>query len=214
VIALSRRYSLAAIALIASAVLAVAWHRAFAAHRDPCANPGEITRLPAYGSDFKVVPDHKATGERIPQLRVDGKLPLAAAGARPLEFRVSRAVGPYPFYARTFLILAQLPEDRAELQELRVGSDVLPVYRIFGDTLGAIRVTRYFLVQGMTPVARLLPSGMASAWPQLVSGTLPVTAFSVTAVGEPESLAAAESATQAWLAAAWSDFRRACQPGR
>jgi hypothetical protein len=212
VIPLSPRYSLAAFALIASAVLVVALHRAFAANHDPCANPDQISRLAAYGSDFKVVPDHKATGDRIPQLRVSGTLPPAVPGGAPLEFRVARAAEPYPIYARTFLSAAVLPEDQIGLRELRVGSDVLPVHRVFGDTLGAIRLTRYFLVQGVTPVARLLPSGIASAWSQLVSGTQPVTAFAVTAIAEPEALAAAESATEAWLSAAWSDFQRACQP--
>ena len=209
-IPLSRRHSGAALALITSALLAVGWHRAFAANLDPCADPEQLLRLAAYGSDYEVDVDHLGPGDRTPQQRVDGKLPPAVAGERPLAFRVARAAEPYPIYSRSFLVVPLLPEDRTELRELRVGSDVLPVYRVTDDSLGVIRFTRYLLIQGVDPVARLLPSGIASAWPQLVHGTLPVTAFVVSGAAKPEAFAEMEGAAEAWLAAVWTEFRSAC----
>lgn len=209
-IPLARRHSAAALALVASAVLAVGLHGAFAANFDPCADPAKVERLAAYGYDYQVS-EYLALGDRTPQRRVDGKLRNAVAGGPPFSFRVVRASEPYPIYSRAFLIVTLLPEDRSELRELRVGSDVLPVYRVFDDSLGVFRLTRYLLVQGLDPVARLLPSGVASAWQQLVGGTLPVTAFVVSAAGEPGALAETERAAEAWIAAVWTDFRNACR---
>jgi hypothetical protein len=139
-------------------------------------------------------------------------LHLDAYGDR---FTVSEHLGTgdwYPIYSRSFLIVTVLPGDRNELRELRAGSEVLPAHRVFDDSLGEIRLTRYFLVQGVSPVAHLLPSGIASALPQLLHGTLPVTAFAVTGVADTETLSDVEAAEEAWLVAAWSDFRRACRP--
>ena len=210
-IPLARRYNGATLALLAAAALALGLHRAFAAHFDPCADPAQLLQLDAYGHGF-TVSDHLATGDWYPQRRVDGSLPPAVPGGSPLWFRVARAESPHPIYRPTFLIVTLLPEDRSELREQRVGSDVLPVHRVFDDSLGEIRITRYVLVQGLSPVAHLLPSGIASALPQLLHGTLPVTVFVVTGIADTATLSAVEAAEEAWLSAAWSDFGRACRP--
>jgi hypothetical protein len=210
-IPLARHHSGATLALLAVAALALGLHRAFAAHFDPCADPAQLLHLDAYGDRF-TVSEHLGTGDWYPQQRVDGPLPPAVPRGSPLAFRMARAEAPYPIYSRSFLIVTVLPGDRNELRELRAGSEVLPAHRVFDDSLGEIRLTRYFLVQGVSPVAHLLPSGIASALPQLLHGTLPVTAFAVTGVADTETLSDVEAAEEAWLVAAWSDFRRACRP--
>ena len=211
-IPLAQRYSRSAIALLAIAVIAVALHRALAAHVDPCADPDRVLHLDAYGHDYKVE-EHLGTGDRYPQQRLDGTLPPAVPGGGELWFRVVRADEPFPIYSKSFLITLLLPEDRSELRELRVGSDALPVHRVFDDSLGKIRLTRYYVVHGVRPVAHLLRSGIATAWQQLLHGTLPVTVFVVTGTAETaETLPAVEGAAEAWLSAAWSDFRAACRP--
>jgi len=213
VIRLSRRYSGAALVLLAIAMLAVARHRVVAARFDPCANPAQLFHLAAYGHDYSIG-EHFGTGDVHPQQRIDGTVSLAPPGARALAFRVTRSDEPFPIYNQTYLIVPPLPEDRTELRELRVGSDVLPVYRVFDDWRGDFRITRYFFVLGVEPVRHPLSGGIAIAWQQLIHGTQPVTVFAVNGDGRTESLPAVEAAAEAWLSAAWSEFRRVCRPDR
>jgi hypothetical protein len=210
VIPLSRRYSVAAIALIAIAVLAVALHAAFAAHFDPCADPAQLLRLDAYGHRYRVE-DRPAVAEMPPQRWVEGQLP-AGPGGSPLWFRIARSDEPFAVFSQPFLMVTQLPEDLLEVRELRVGTDVLPIHRIFDDSLGEIRLTRYFFALGVAPVAHPISSGIGLAWQQLVHGTLPLTVFAVSATGDAQTLSAVEAAQEAWISAVWSAFRRACQP--
>jgi hypothetical protein len=213
VIPLSRRYSGAALVLLAIAMLAVARHRVGVARFDPCANPAQLFHLAAYGRDYSIG-EHFGHGDDYPQQRIDGTVQPAPSGARALSFRVTRSDEPYPIYHQTYLIVPPLPEDRTELRELRVGSDRLPVYRVFDDWRGDFRLTRYFFVLGVQPVRHPLSGGIAIAWQQLIHGTQPVTVFAVNGDGRTESLPAMEEAADAWLAAAWSEFRRVCLPDR
>lgn len=209
-IPLARRFGGAALALLAIAVLAVALHGAFAARFDPCADPAQLLHLAAYGYSYEVE-ERPAVAEMPPQRWIDGKLP-PAPGASSLWFRVARADEPFAIFSQSFLMVPHLPGDQIEVRELRVGSDVLPVYRIYDDSLGDIRLTRYFFAQGVSPVAHPIASGIGRTWQQLVHGTLPVTAFAVSAAADARTLPAVEAAQEAWLSAVWSEFRRACGP--
>jgi hypothetical protein len=213
VIRLSRRYSGAALVLLGIAVVAVGLHRTRAARFDPCANPAQLFHLAAYGHDYSIG-EHFGTGDAHPQQRIDGTVSPEGAGARALAFRVTRSDEPFPIYNQTYLMVPSLPEDRTELRELLVGSDVLPVYRVFEDWRGDFRLTRYLFVLGVEPVRHLLWGGIAIGWQQLIHGTQPVTVFAVNADGRTESLPATEAAAEAWLSAAWSEFRRVCRPDR
>ena len=210
-IPLARRFGGAALTLLAVAVLAVTLHGAFAAHFDPCADPAQLRNLEAYGLRY-TVEEREAVAEMPPQRWIDGRLPPAVPGAGRLWFRVARAEEPFALVSQAFLMVPHLPRDRTELRELRVGPDLLPVFRIFDDSLGDIRLTRYFFVHGVTPVSHPFASGIELAWRQLVQGTLPVFAFAVTGAATGETLPALESAEEAWLSAVWSEFRRVCQP--
>jgi hypothetical protein len=44
-----------------------------------------------------------------------------------------------------------------------------------------------------------------------VRGTQPVSLFMVAGVGKSAALSAIEDSAEAWLAAAWTDYRRACR---
>jgi hypothetical protein len=204
-IALARRHGGATLALLAIAVLAVALHGAFAARFDPCVDPAQLFHLDAYGHSYEIE-ERPPVAEMPPQRWIEGKLP----GTTQLWFRVARADEPFAVFSQAFLMVPPLPGDRIERRELRVGSDVLPVYRIFDDSLGEIRLTRYFFAQGVSPVAHPIGSGIARAGEQLVHGTLPVTAFAVSAAADAATLPAVEAAQEAWLSAVWTEFRRAC----
>ena len=208
-IPLARRHGGATLALLAIAVLAVALHGAFAARFDPCADPAQLVQLEAYGHSY-AVEERPAVAEMPPQRWIDGKLPSGQFGS-PLWFRVARAEEPFAVFSQPFLMVPRLPEDRIEVRELRVGPDVLPVYRAFDDSLGDIRITRYFIAQGVSPVAHPILNGIGLAWQQLVHGTLPITAFAVSASADAQTLPAVEAAQEAWLSAVWSEFRRACR---
>ena len=210
-IALAREHSRPTLALLAIGAVVILLHQAVASRSDPCADPARLLHLDAYGRSY-TVGDFLAPGDGIPQQRVDGTLPVPVRGLPPLAIRVLRAEEPFSFYNQTFRIVPPMPEDRTELRELRVGSDVLPVYRVFDDSLGGIQFTRYFVVLGVQPVRHLWARGIALAGQQLVHGTLPVTAFVVSGVAERETLPAVEGAAEAWLAAAWTEFRAVCRP--
>lgn len=210
-IPLARRYGGAALAMLAIAVLAVALHGAFAARFDPCADPAQLLQLDAYGRSYEVE-ERPAVAEMPPQRWITGQLPLAVTGASPLSFRVAHAEEPFAIFSRPYLMMPRLPDDQIEVRELRVGPDVLPVYRVFDDSLGDIALTRYFFAHGVSPVAHPIASGIGSAWQQLVHGTLPVTTFAVSVAADAETLPAVEAAQEAWLSAVWSEFRRACGP--
>ena len=210
-IPLARRYCAAALAGLAIAVLAVALHRATAARFDPCADPAQLTHLDAFGAQYSI---RDPGGSPLPHpLWVDGKLPPVVPKGRPLSFRFVRMDAPHRFYLGFDKILLQpaLPEDRKELRALRVGSDVLPVHRVFGGAAGPVRIARYFFVHGARPVAHPFPSGWKAVWDQLVRGTEPVSLFMVAGVARPAAASALDDRADDWLAAAWTDYRRACR---
>jgi hypothetical protein len=208
-IPLARRYCAAALAGLAIAVLTVAVHRETAARFDPCADPAQLTHLDAFGAQYSIRHD----GAAPHPLWVDGNLPPAVPNGRPLSFRFVRMDAPDRFYLGFDRILLQppLPEDRKELRALRVGSDMLPVHRVVGGSSGPVRIARYFFVHGARPVAHPFPSGLKTVWDQLVRGTQPVSLFMVAGVGKSAALSAIEDSAEAWLAAAWTDYRRACR---
>jgi hypothetical protein len=209
VIPLARNHASAVLAMLVLAVLAVALHQTFAARFDPCVDPAQLLRLAAYGHSYRIQ-EREAVAERPSQRWIEGTLLHAGPGGDDLWFRVARADEPYAMFDRPYLIVPILPQDQAALGELRSGADVLPVHRIFDDSFGPVRLTRYFFVQGVSPVAHPIVSDIGIAWRQLVRGTLPVTVFAVTGIADAEKRTELEAAEDAWLSAVWSEFRRAC----
>jgi hypothetical protein len=209
VIPLARNHASAVLAMLVLAVLAVALHQTFAARFDPCVDPAQLLRLAAYGHSYRIQ-EREAVAERPSQRWIEGTLLHAGPGGDDLWFRVVRADEPFAMFDRAYLIVPPLPQDQASLGELRLGADVLPVHSVFYDSFGGVRLTRYFFVQGVSPVAHPIMSGIGIAWQQLVRGTQPVTAFAVSGIADAEKRTELETAEDAWLSAVWSEFRRAC----
>ena len=213
-IPLARRYCAGALAGLAIAVLAVALHRATAARFDPCADPAQLAHLDAFGAQYSVRDD--AGGEPATPSAAGGRgscLPSFRRGVpcRSASSGWTRRIGSFSSLGKIVLQPA-LPEDRKELRALRVGPDVLPVHRVFGGAAGPVpRIARYFFVHGARPVAHPLPSGWKTLWDQLVRGTEPVSLFMVAGVARPAAASALDDRADDWLAAAWTDYRRACR---
>ena len=153
-IRLAPRFAPAALAALAATAL-VLWLRiAMGATSDPCADPARLAHLDAFGERH----ESRGNTEKYFEMHthwVDGELaPLAPGGGRPV-FRFVRSEDSFPFHGwiTHYFPNYTLDEDRKELRATRIGSEVLPVHRVYGDSTGDIRLTKYLFVRGLEPVA-------------------------------------------------------------
>lgn len=210
-IPLARRFSLAALALLAIAALPIWLHRSTGATSDPCANPEQLRHLDAFGKSYSVreIGEHEAPNHT---LWVEGKLP-PFAGRKSMRFRVVRGVDPFAFYGdlQGYFFHSALPEDLREVRALNAGSDVLPVHHQSDSSTGPLKLTQYLFALGLEPVTHPLPGGLSLALDQLVRGRQPVTLFLISGSANAAIRASFEEHADAWLAAAWSEYLRVCR---
>ena len=212
-IPLARRFSAVTAGLLAAAALPVWLHQATGATFDPCADASALERLPAFGPAPERLQTPRSDYEFF-ALSIGGEIAPPDSVAEPLRFSMVRSHDPFDFYGdpANRVTHTPFPDDRIETHALVVGSDVLPVQRRYDDSFGSTRFSQYLLVQGTRPVSHPFTGGLALALPQLVRGTQPATLFVVQGVGHEGNLSALEEKADAWLAQAWTDFRRACLP--
>jgi hypothetical protein len=212
VIPLARRFSPAALALLAIAALTIWLPRGIGARADSCSG-SELQHLAAYGENY-TTPEMGELESSIHDLWVDGRLP-PFAGTRPLFFRVVRTVDPFRFYDlhRYFIQAPPLPADFHEIRALSAGSDVLPVHHRIDAYFGPHKHTQYLFALGLEPVAHPFRAGLSHALDQLVRGRRPIALFMVSGTVNEETRAAFEQHANAWMAEAWSEYRRVCESG-
>ena len=210
-IRLARRYSAVACALFALAAIPVWLHRVSGPIHDSCADPSGLGRLPAYGANYRERQGLEDGGWQH-AIAIGGLLERTS-GVYPFSFGFVRRADPTFFYGEieSLFFPVSLPSDRSEVRPLEVAGETLPVTHVYtDDSPGSVRFSQYFLVQGGRPVAR--PSvGLGIALDQLVHGTQPVGAFLISSIGPEGALEPLEQQASAWLAAAWTDYRKVCQ---
>jgi len=180
---------------------------------DDCANPTQFL-------DFDAIPGTRVSQQR--GVREHGKdfviqwtvgRVSAPQLSGPTEFGVVRSFdNQYVQLSPALALAAPLDVNGyvPTVHPVRAGDLELPIHVIRKQVEGRERVVSYLFVYDGEPVRDPLRAQLASALPQLVSGTLPLTVLSTSVVVSVIGAETAQRVQERWLISAWDHYRAAC----
>jgi len=212
VTALSTRYALPLLALLAIGLVPISLYQLRPRIDDRCASP-ETLRVTSQ------IPGTHAAGERLEERAAspgisqwsEGTVDSPVAGVEPLRFQIVRFTRTTRLYLRpTSIVEGDLEPERHETRRIPTPAGTLPVHVILDFTRPRAAVVAYFFVLGNEPSAAPLLPMVGTAFSQLVRGARPVTLYLVSGEASRVHIDAVTERAQEWLVDAFEAHRRAC----
>lgn len=211
-IEISTRYLGAALALILLALIPVGLHSYAGMDDDDCADAVAMLDAGQIPGSFDVRERSNARrGNWLQWTR--GRVDPSGPGVEPMEFRIVRSMKPRRIYLRpTSFLGRKLEPDEVELGWLESDGVKLPVYTgtVFHYAKGALQVASWMYVYEGRPVAHPFRAQMATALPQLFSGTRSLTLFLISGYAPRRRIELVSDPAGEWLAAAWRRYQSVC----
>jgi hypothetical protein len=138
----------------------------------------------------------------------DGRVEPALAWSR---YQVIRSARPFDLQHEPLSSMRYpIVPDTTRLEWLDVDGTRVPIRLAYLQATDAVHLVGYLFVYDGEPVTSPLPRQLATALPQLVRGTRPLTLLRVDLMDAGSDPGRSERAARDWLASAWRAYREAC----
>jgi hypothetical protein len=209
---IANRPLLPLLGILLATLLPVVHHAYGDANRDDCADPAGL--LAAYrieGTRDEAERWDKHVNGWIQW--TEGEINAERDDVEALNFRIIRTFRGRRAYLRpTSFLPEKLEPDHIELQWIDVDGERVPIHvgTVFQHSKRSMKLAAYMFVYGGEPVAHPFREQLASAIPQVVGGTQPVTLFMVSGFAKRNQMESIERPAREWLANAWRHYRDSC----
>ena len=211
-IEISTRHLLAALILTLVALVPVSIHSYVGRDSDDCADPAALLQVGKLPGSFDVR-ERWETRRKAWLQQTQGKVEPSGFGVEPMDFRIVRSMKPRRIYLRpTTFLPDKLEPDEIELRWVEAGGERLPIHTgvVFHHSRKAMQVASWMYIYEGRPIAHPFQEQVASALPQLFSGTRPLTLILVSGYAPRHRIDRVTGPADEWLAAAWRNYASVC----
>lgn len=208
--AISTRHGAAIAALLALAIVPVAWNTLHPHRVDPCRNPGELIAT-------SLIPGSRPGGERWERRSDDviqwsqGTVAVPGDVREPLHFQIVRSYDARQLYSNPLdLAFHKVEAEDHELIPVGSGSRQATIHLVHDHTAVRSRVIAYLYVYGNRPVSSAFLHQLAMAPRELVFGQRPLTLLLVAGTAPHRRTEHADAAAERWLTQAWEFYQQSC----
>lgn len=211
---LSKRFALAALAVLVVAFAAATVGARATHHRDGCSDPSALA-APTHFDGLRPFERDASRESTTRPLWSQGRITLDVRNAPEFDVLVVRSYDPISLYLATENLLPMRAEpDKGVSEEVHTDAGLVPVRFLYAmsrnSALWRTEFLAYVFVYDDEPVASPFLAQMASAVPDLVNGRRPMTLLLVRGGVSNLYLAEAEHRARSWLIDAWKRYRETC----